>query len=54
MANGTVKGTRDANSVVKTMSQTMNNAWLLYVQDAFDKAAANTLYRLSKWTYFDG
>lgn len=54
MADGIVKGTRDANSVVKTMSQTMNNAWLLYVQDEFGKAAANTLYRLSKWTYFQG
>lgn len=54
MTDRTVKGTRDANDTVKSMSQTMNNAWMLYVQDRFDGAAGNTLYRLSAWVYFEG
>jgi hypothetical protein len=54
MADKAVKGTRDANATVKTFSQQMNNAWMLYVQDAFSGAAANHTYYMSRWQYFDG
>lgn len=54
MADRTVKGTRDANDAVKNMSQIMNNAWLLYVQDTFAGTAQDTTYRMSSWQYFQG
>lgn len=54
MATKTVRATRDATATVKTMSQTMNNAWMLYCQDVFSQAAANKTYYLSRWQYFQG
>lgn len=54
MADKPIKGTRDANATVKSFSQQMNNAWMLYVQDSFSGAAANHLYYMSRWQYFDG
>lgn len=54
MADKAIKGTRDANETVKLFSQQMNNAWMLYVQDSFSGAAANHLYYMSRWQYFDG
>lgn len=54
MATKSVKGTRDGNATVSTLSTQMNGAWMLYCQDVFGAAAENHTYYLSEWVWFQG
>lgn len=54
MATVTIKGTRDANSGIASLSNTMNGAWFLYGQDNPLSAPAGATYYMGKWVYFQG